>query len=186
MVRIWCAACGRYCDVQGDHFPVSSVPNPCLQADYKRGDGTRPSLLATIAGVGGAGGLGLGPSPGSPHVHRLRTIHARELALTGGAVLGAGSFGAVQVGVWNGTDVAIKANGVDCRDPLAIAREREMCACPVIDLCTMLVVNLVHPCQDGIGRVVLWQPSWAHCSQASSLFVFGCSLAFAWAVLSWS
>ena len=59
-------------------------------------------------------------------VHRLRTIRARELALAGGALLGEGSFGKVQVGVWNGTDVAIKANGVDCRDPTAIDREREM------------------------------------------------------------
>ncbi len=74
-------------------------------------------------------------------VHRLRTIRARELALAGGALLGEGSFGKVQVGVWNGTDVAIKANGVDCRDPTAIDREREMwvptlvCMCMSVSVC---------------------------------------------------
>jgi hypothetical protein len=72
----------------------------------------------------------LGPVLPGP-VHRLRTIRARELTLVGGALLGEGAFGQVQVGVWNGTDVAIKANGVDRRDPTAIDREREMWAlCP--------------------------------------------------------
>ena len=70
-------------------------------------------------------------------VHRLRTIRARELALVGGALLGEGSFGKVQVGVWNGTDVAIKANGVDCRDPTAIDREREMWV-PMSVVCVVL------------------------------------------------
>jgi hypothetical protein len=59
-------------------------------------------------------------------VHRLRTILARELVLSDGDVLGEGSFGKVQVGVWRGTDVAIKTSGVDSRDATAIGREREM------------------------------------------------------------
>ncbi len=86
---------------------------------------------------GGVSGVGASSSPAPAPVaseavgplgpvHRLRTIRARELTLAGGALLGEGSFGKVQVGVWNGTDVAIKANGVDCRDPTAIDREREM------------------------------------------------------------
>jgi hypothetical protein len=68
-------------------------------------------------------------------VHRLHTIRARELALAEGALLGEGSFGKVQVGVWNGTDVAIKANGVDCRDPTAIDREREMWVPTFVSAC---------------------------------------------------
>ncbi len=78
-------------------------------------------------------------------VHRLRTIRARELALAGGALLGEGSFGKVQVGVWNGTDVAIKANGVDCRDPTAIDREREMWV-PMSVVCVVLCCKCACAC----------------------------------------
>ncbi len=90
-------------------------------------------------------------------VHRLRTIRARELALVGGALLGEGSFGKVQVGVWNGTDVAIKANGVDCRDPTAIDREREMWVptpCLQVCMCMSVCVVVVVVVRRG-GGVVL-------------------------------
>ena len=99
---------------------------------------TAPAPVAAPVAAAGAGEVGpLGP------VHRLRTIRARELALAGGALLGEGSFGKVQVGVWNGTDVAIKANGVDCRDPTAIDREREMwvpSAHPCLQVCMCMPV----------------------------------------------
>ncbi len=79
-------------------------------------------------------------------VHRLRTIRARELALAGGALLGEGSFGKVQVGVWSGTDVAIKANGVDCRDPTAIDREREMWVpTPCLQVCMCMCMCMCMP-----------------------------------------
>lgn len=59
-------------------------------------------------------------------VGRLRAIRAQELTLPGGVALGAGPFGVVQAGVWNDTDVAIKTNGVDCRDLVAVERERQV------------------------------------------------------------
>ena len=95
-------------------------------------------------------------------MHRLRTIRARELALAGGALLGEGSFGKVQVGVWNGTDVAIKANGVDCRDPTAIDREREMWVpTPCLQVCMCMSVVCaclwcVHVCGGGDGGGEAW------------------------------
>ncbi len=101
------------------------------QAEYHRagtsgGDDEliREAALDVAAATGSSGSVdGLGAL--SP-VHRLRTILARELVLSGGDVLGEGSFGKVQVGVWRGTDVAIKTGGVDSRDATAIGREREM------------------------------------------------------------
>jgi hypothetical protein len=130
-----CRFCVRYYYTGTSHFSLIGHPSlPCVlcsilaQADYRQGGGGG-------GGASGARDAALGPLAATgeregPHrhgrVHRLRTIRASELSLTGGAVVGEGSFGKVQVGVWNGTDVAIKANGVDCRDPTAIDREREM------------------------------------------------------------
>ena len=119
---------------------------------------TAPAPVAAPVAAAGAGEVGpLGP------VHRLRTIRARELALAGGALLGEGSFGKVQVGVWNGTDVAIKANGVDCRDPTAIDREREMwvptlvCKCACLYLCACVCVcSCVVWCVVWLGEAWWW------------------------------
>ena len=101
------------------------------QAEYHRagtsgGDDEliREAALDVAAATSSSGSVdGLGAL--SP-VHRLRTILARELVLSGGDMLGEGSFGKVQVGVWRGTDVAIKTSGADSRDATAIGREREM------------------------------------------------------------
>jgi hypothetical protein len=56
----------------------------------------------------------------------LRNIRAKDLRLRGGAHLGAGAFGAVQLGEWGDVEVAVKSNSVSCLDVAAIAREREM------------------------------------------------------------
>ena len=56
----------------------------------------------------------------------MRNIRAKDLRLRGGAHLGAGAFGAVQVGEWGDAEVAVKSNSVSCLDAAAIAREREM------------------------------------------------------------
>ena len=126
------------------------------------GAGTTVPAPVAAAGAGageaGAGAVGpLGP------VHRLRTIRARELALAGGALLGEGSFGKVQVGVWNGTDVAIKANGVDCRDPTAIDREREMwvpmslsARCAVVWYCFACCVACVLVWCGAVRSLSMW------------------------------
>ena len=56
----------------------------------------------------------------------MRNIRAKDLRLRGGAHLGAGAFGAVQLGEWGDVEVAVKSNSVSCLDAAAIAREREM------------------------------------------------------------
>ena len=52
-----------------------------------------------------------GSWPVGRRVHRLRTVRARELELNGGATLGEGTLGKLQLGVWNDNDVAVKATG---------------------------------------------------------------------------
>jgi hypothetical protein len=109
------------------------------------GGGAAPAPDPAQAGVSisfGGGGAGSAsaslPPPGTvapplpPSVpgHLLRNIRAKDLRLRGGAHLGEGSFGAVQLGEWGDVEVAVKSNSVSCLDAAAIAREREMYVSP--------------------------------------------------------
>ena len=95
----------------------------------------RAQAGAPLSGSAGGGALSAAhPRPGTvalplpPGVpgHLLRNIRAKDLRLRGGAHLGAGAFGAVQLGEWGDVEVAVKSNSVSCLDAAAIAREREM------------------------------------------------------------
>jgi hypothetical protein len=100
--------------------PGSAVPTPAAAP-------APASSPRAGAGVGGGGAADLtGTGRAAPRAARLRSIRAAEIRFAREAKLGEGSFGSVLRGEWRGTDVAIKANSVDCVDTESIARESDM------------------------------------------------------------